>query len=693
MVGLRGRRHAAAHRQQAEHVGAQQQTRKQPAAWGSTHGCAGGGATSGSCAGSAAWQGRASLQRGTVPSQQRCCTCAGRAHEPRAGGVAAQARRRRRPQLAGPGLPRRLRGGWRSGEGSGRRTGGGGGGARTWREPALRSAERCSSPGACRTRPDAIHKALWGAAGGRAARRPARRFCGECAPLVTAPRCRGLAVDWRRKPAPRLGSAHSVKWHPSTWRVRAQAVFRAQIGGRAGGGGADKRMHTRRPPAPCTPPARSPVAGPRPLLWPALELHEAPAAPRWAAKPRRAQPAPQHPAPSFPPSNRPCFGGAAAAAGARQEAREWGRLPNVYRHALSMTQLREDPGLRVEALPPVARLVVAGPASHRYVRQDDDLWRELHQGVLTTGLVRGALGLYEKSAAKKICVPRSRHVGPAAGVGRLQCRACTAVQLQVGHAVHVVCRTGHSELLRAYHHLCQQPADNSPGPAAVAAAAAHNVAAVAAYNAAKRGPRSEAAEARATDVGQGASTAAATLSTAPSDRLAGGQGGSKRSQRHRKQQETAAVQSAATGRSWGISEEEKQRKARALASLGEQQQGLQPIAMTGCCCGIACAPNVASCAAHRHPFLASKPQVCCPSAARGAKRRRPQRCSSWQMRFRRASWWRSGLCGCNKTCCPSPGDLKPPACLQSALRPTPSSGTAQCRIRRREQLQRRLQQA
>ena len=48
-----------------------------------------------------------------------------------------------------------------------------------------------------------------------------------------------------------------------------------------------------------------------------------------------------------------------------EEQRLWGRLPNVYRHALTMQQLREDPRVPFEGLPPVEQLVLAGPATHR----------------------------------------------------------------------------------------------------------------------------------------------------------------------------------------------------------------------------------------------------------------------------------------------------------------------------------------
>lgn len=43
--------------------------------------------------------------------------------------------------------------------------------------------------------------------------------------------------------------------------------------------------------------------------------------------------------------------------------RTFGRLPNVYKHALDMDALRLLPAF--EALPPASAVALAGPASHR----------------------------------------------------------------------------------------------------------------------------------------------------------------------------------------------------------------------------------------------------------------------------------------------------------------------------------------
>lgn len=202
------------------------------------------------------------------------------------------------------------------------------------------------------------------------------------------------------------------------------------------------------------------------------------------------------------------------------------------------------------------------PPSHSYVRQDDRLWWELHGGVLTTGLVRSALGLYERSAAKRLGISSSR--------------------------------TGHGELLRAYHHLLvgntsASAARNAAASAAAqatssdaaeaAAAAEHNAAAVAAFNAAKaEGADAAAAAAAALRPQVPAAGPPAVQPEQPAgaaDSAAAGHGRGRGAQRRRAKQRAAAAAAAradAGGMSraavGGPSEEEKQRRARALGSQG-----------------------------------------------------------------------------------------------------------------------------
>lgn len=44
----------------------------------------------------------------------------------------------------------------------------------------------------------------------------------------------------------------------------------------------------------------------------------------------------------------------------------------------------------------------------RAVRQESQLWSQLHQGLLTTGKLNAALGFYEPAAAKRLGIPRDR---------------------------------------------------------------------------------------------------------------------------------------------------------------------------------------------------------------------------------------------------------------------------------------------
>lgn len=74
-----------------------------------------------------------------------------------------------------------------------------------------------------------------------------------------------------------------------------------------------------------------------------------------------------------------------------------GREPNVHWRWTPMEELRRDP--RFVALPPASAVHVGGPSTFRWVRQDDPLWEELHEGVLTSRHVLGALGMCEERAA------------------------------------------------------------------------------------------------------------------------------------------------------------------------------------------------------------------------------------------------------------------------------------------------------
>ena len=197
------------------------------------------------------------------------------------------------------------------------------------------------------------------------------------------------------------------------------------------------------------------------------------------------------------------------------------------------------------------------------------------------GLVRSALGLYEKGAVKKVGIPSSR--------------------------------AGHGELLSAYRHL-QQAAGSiaggsggsmAAGPAvdaaAEAAAAAHNAAAVVAYNAAKLGAAAEPATPAAPppqDVAQASVAPAGSAAAAAAGAAAGKSKHARRRQRKKQEQAATAAVAAGgaaagaaagspaaqgTGGGWGVSEEAKLRKARTLGSLG----GWAAWPGDGCCCCVA----------------------------------------------------------------------------------------------------------
>lgn len=83
-----------------------------------------------------------------------------------------------------------------------------------------------------------------------------------------------------------------------------------------------------------------------------------------------------------------------------------GSLPNMYCTSLvqSKEELRCHPSFR--GLPPAHMIQIHGKTSYRYIREDDELWRKLHKGMLTTGLLNSALGLYEQAAGKILGIGR-----------------------------------------------------------------------------------------------------------------------------------------------------------------------------------------------------------------------------------------------------------------------------------------------
>lgn len=86
-----------------------------------------------------------------------------------------------------------------------------------------------------------------------------------------------------------------------------------------------------------------------------------------------------------------------------------GVFPNVYYNTVhSMDVVRQHPSFR--GLPLPENVCVVGRESYKYVREEDGLWKRLHQGMLTTGYLNAALGFYEPNAAKILHLSRGWYV-------------------------------------------------------------------------------------------------------------------------------------------------------------------------------------------------------------------------------------------------------------------------------------------
>ncbi|GIL83593.1 hypothetical protein Vretifemale_12382, partial [Volvox reticuliferus] len=79
-----------------------------------------------------------------------------------------------------------------------------------------------------------------------------------------------------------------------------------------------------------------------------------------------------------------------------------GPIPNLFWGAVSMDELRASP--RFVGLPECTQpqTPLPCPAAARYLRQDSPEWRQLHTGILTTGILKEALGLREPMAARVV---------------------------------------------------------------------------------------------------------------------------------------------------------------------------------------------------------------------------------------------------------------------------------------------------
>ena len=92
----------------------------------------------------------------------------------------------------------------------------------------------------------------------------------------------------------------------------------------------------------------------------------------------------------------------------------WGKTPNLYLLAPHDDQLRRHP--RFVALPPVDRVLIGGERTYRFVRQGTELWDALHDGRLTTALLKAALGFCEEGTCAAVGMnARNASHGPAVG--------------------------------------------------------------------------------------------------------------------------------------------------------------------------------------------------------------------------------------------------------------------------------------
>ena len=79
-------------------------------------------------------------------------------------------------------------------------------------------------------------------------------------------------------------------------------------------------------------------------------------------------------------------------------SQQTGDHPNIHWRSLTDEELRAHP--RFIALPPVRQLKMAGPSTFQWVRQDEPLWDDLHEGVITSRHLLGILGFREARSAR-----------------------------------------------------------------------------------------------------------------------------------------------------------------------------------------------------------------------------------------------------------------------------------------------------
>lgn len=91
------------------------------------------------------------------------------------------------------------------------------------------------------------------------------------------------------------------------------------------------------------------------------------------------------------------------------DAQTSGRVPNVFWRAVALDDLRSC--VSFVGLPEESRIVIAGRRSFASVRQGTALWDALHDGRLTTGLLKNALGFCEPACDRRALGMSSRGHG------------------------------------------------------------------------------------------------------------------------------------------------------------------------------------------------------------------------------------------------------------------------------------------
>jgi len=93
----------------------------------------------------------------------------------------------------------------------------------------------------------------------------------------------------------------------------------------------------------------------------------------------------------------------------RRDEKLSGTVPNLFWRAVAMDDLRA--ARNFVGLPEESQVTLAGAKSFAYVRQGTEVWDALHDGRLTTGVLKAALGFVEDGVDKRALGLGKRHGG------------------------------------------------------------------------------------------------------------------------------------------------------------------------------------------------------------------------------------------------------------------------------------------